>query len=236
MNLGSGLHTSQPEVHRLELGSVTLPDTHPRAVEGSCPIFSFAVDGPDGIAVVDTGPREGHPVIDELYTPSVISIVDALNTAGLDERRVIAVVNSHLHFDHCGQNHLLPDAPVWVSAAEVAAAEEPLYTVPEWAVIHDDRRRLSVDGEFVMDGVCLLHTPGHTPGHQSVVVTGEHRVEVIAAQVCWTCAEFDDGRIASGDLDSDDWASAAAESLERLRSFDAAVVHVSHDRHPLLRN
>ena len=222
-------------VHRLELGSVTLPGTHPRSAEGSCAIFSFAVHGPEGTVVIDTGPREGHPVIDEMYAPSVLSIVEALHAEQLDERDVIAVVNSHLHFDHCGQNYLLHDAPVWVTAAEVDSAAEPFFTVPEWAAIDPARQRLAADGEVVMEGVRLLHTPGHTPGHQSVVVESVDAVELVAAQVCWTCGEFARGTVDPGDLHGDEWAAAAADSLQRLRSLDSDVVHLSHDPQPLRR-
>ena len=98
---------------------------------------------------------------DELYQPDVRSIVDALNDVGMDERDVVAVINSHLHFDHCGQNHRLPNAEVWVTEAEVAAAAEEFYTVAEWAHIGPERRRFSGDGEVLADGIQILHTPGH---------------------------------------------------------------------------
>ncbi|MCP4962190.1 MAG: hypothetical protein GY925_23345 [Actinomycetia bacterium] len=66
-------------IHRLDLGHVMLPDSHPRSSDKTCPIFSYAVDVPDGIVVVDTGPRTGHPLIDELYSPVVVSVIDALH-------------------------------------------------------------------------------------------------------------------------------------------------------------
>ncbi len=231
----SGLDDRLVRIHRLELGSVTFPPSHPRAAAGGCLIFAFALEGPEGTVVVDTGPRQGHPVIDELYAPSVRSIVDALHGAELDEREVIAVVNSHLHFDHCGQNHLLPDAPVWVTEAELEAATADFYTVPEWAHIEAHRLRLGRDDEEIAQGISLLHTPGHTPGHQSVVVDTGSGLELIAAQACWSCEEFTAGQVDTGDLHADEWAGAAAESLDRLRRLDADVVHLSHDRRPLRR-
>lgn len=97
---------------------MVLPDWHPRSADGTCPLFGIAIDHPDGIIVVDTGTRAGHPVIDERYAPEAVPIIDALQGAGIDERDVSAIVNTHSHFDHCGQNHALPQAPVWVSQAE----------------------------------------------------------------------------------------------------------------------
>ena len=177
-------------LRRLALGRVTLPEWHPRAAAGSCPINAYAIDHRDGVLVVDTGPRTGHPLIDELYHPEVITIVEALNRVSIDERDVVAVVNTHLHFDHCGQNHLLPHAPVWLSAAEVAAAEEPHYTVPEWAAVEPSRLRIAGDEEELAAGVTILHTPGHTPGHQSVAVETSDGIELVVGQACWTCREF----------------------------------------------
>lgn len=42
---------------------------------------------------------------------------------------VVALVNSHLHFDHCGNNRELRGIPTWVQQAEIAAARQPHYTV-----------------------------------------------------------------------------------------------------------
>ena len=215
---------------RLELGTVQLPDTHPRAADGHCPILCFAVVHPDGVVVVDTGPRAGHPVIDELYAPQVVSIVEALHQAGIDEREVGDIVNTHLHFDHCGQNDRLPQANVWVTAEEVEAAAQPMYTVPQWAAIDADRLRLSRDDTEVADGVRLLHTPGHTPGHQSVAVQTTLGLEIVAGQTCYSCAEFDSDAPMVADMHDDSWLVAGTESLRRLQALTADVCHFSHDR------
>lgn len=136
----------------IELGTIRLPAFHPRAAEGTCPIRVFAIDHPDGVILVDTGPGDDDEMIDELYAPDVTPIVSALNTAGYDERDVAGIVNTHLHFDHCGQNRALPHAPVWVQRDEVTASEAPLYTVPEWAAIEPERARI-IDGDVTADNL-----------------------------------------------------------------------------------
>ncbi len=216
-------------VHRLDMGHVELPESHPRAADGTCPIFCFAVTTHDGTVVVDTGPRAGHPFIDELYAPQVRSIVDVLNGEGIDERHVLAIVNTHLHFDHCGQNYLLGSAPVWVTDEEVEAATAEFYTVPEWAEIPPDRRRRTVDGELIAPEVRLLHTPGHTPGHQSVCVDTPDGLELIVGQTCFSCAEFEGGPPAITDMHDESWLEVGQASLDRLRSLSPAAAHFSHD-------
>ena len=218
-----------PRLTRVELGHVRLPTWHPRAEDKTCPIFCFVIEHVDGVIVVDTGPREGHPFIDELYTPRVMSIVDALHGCSVDERDVTAVVNTHLHFDHCGQNYLLGNAPIWVTAAEVEAAAAEFYTVPEWAQIDEPRLRLSSDGEEIAEGIRVLHTPGHTPGHQSVVVETNTGRELIVGQACYTCSEFMDRTVVEADMHDADWLSAGRESLQRLVDLGVKTAHFSHD-------
>ncbi len=213
----------------LALGHVVLPETHPRAAEGTCQIIAHVIEHPDGLVVVDTGPDMGHAVIDELYQPEVSSIIDALNGAGFDERNVTAVVNTHLHFDHCGQNHRLAATPVWVTEAEVVAAAEPFYTVPDWAAIEEPRLRIATDGVEIAERVRLLHTPGHTPGHQSVMFDGPDGVEIIAGQACFSCSEFASARPAETDMHDETWLEAGQQSVARLVALQPTAVHFSHD-------
>ena len=216
-------------IHQLHLGRMSLPESHSRAAERICEICCYAIDHPDGIIVVDTGPRAGHPVIDKLYAPEVAPVTSALAAVGFDERDVAAVVNTHLHFDHCGQNHLLGHAPVWVTEAELQASTTELYTVPEWAHIAPSRLRLAADGELIADGVQLLHTPGHSHGHLSVAVQTERGLEIVVGQACYSCAEFAAATTIADDMHDPAWHSAGLESVARLHSLNPTRAHFSHD-------
>ncbi|MFP3381251.1 MBL fold metallo-hydrolase, partial [Bacillus sp. SIMBA_069] len=82
-----------------------------------------------------------------------------------------AVVNTHLHFDHCGGNHLFAGRPVYVQRRELDdALTKDDYTIREW-VDAPGMTYVPVDGEFqLLPGVRLLPAPGHTPGSQIVVI------------------------------------------------------------------
>ena len=129
----------------LDLGSVTLPSWHLRHADGTSLVQSFVIHHPDGLILVDTGYADDNEIINEMYTPDVIPIADALNGADIDERDIVAIVNTHLHFDHCGQNRSLPHVPIWIQATELEAAAGEHFTVPEWAFVETERLR-KVDG------------------------------------------------------------------------------------------
>lgn len=219
----------------IELGTVTLPDWHPRAADGTCPIRVFAIGHPDGVVLVDTGPGDDDDLINEWYSPAVTPIVSALDAIGVDERDVTAIVNTHLHFDHCGQNAALPHAAVWVQRAEVAAAAERFYSVPDWTSIPPSRAR-TIDGdEVIAEGVTILSTPGHTPGHQSVLVDAGGERQLVVGQACYLCSAYERREVESDNLHDESWAAAGTESIERLRSFDPDIAHFSHDPRPFRR-
>lgn len=219
------------ELDVLDLGRVTLPDWHPlAATDGVAIIRGFAITHPDGVFLFDTGVADDHELLNEMYQPSAVPIVEAVNGAGIDERDIAGIVNSHLHFDHCGQNRFLAGVPVFVQRAELEAIEIPRYTIPEWARIDDDRRRTLDGDEEIAPGVHVLSTPGHTPGHQSVMIDhGEDRRTLLVGQACYTCAQFETGEVRDDNVHDDSWMPAALESLRRLRSLHAQIAHFSHD-------
>ncbi|MDT7536855.1 MAG: N-acyl homoserine lactone hydrolase [Actinomycetota bacterium] len=147
--------------------------------------LGYLVEHVDGLLLFDTG-MGSHPEVDAQYRPRRRSLPEALGRP-LDD--VTLVVNSHLHFDHCGGNRLLPHAPVVVQRRELDAARTTEdYTLPELldGVTYDE-----VDGEAeVLPGVRVLPTPGHTAGHQSLIVRGSDGVVVVAGQSHDTATSF----------------------------------------------
>src|SRR3978361_888097 len=85
------------------------------------PVYVHVIDHPDGRVLVDTGMTELHPAVadmDPLLTP--------LNEQAIDLAGIDMVVNTHLHFDHCGGNHLFAGRPIYVQRHELddAASED----------------------------------------------------------------------------------------------------------------
>jgi hypothetical protein len=80
-------------------------------------------------------------------------------------RDVASVINTHLHFDHCGGNRLFPGVPIHVQARELADARSlDDYTIREW-VDFDGATYVEHEGEVeLLPGIRLLPAPGHTDG------------------------------------------------------------------------
>jgi glyoxylase-like metal-dependent hydrolase (beta-lactamase superfamily II) len=109
-----------------------------------------------------------------------------LRTMGVQPEDVDIVVNTHLHFDHCGWNTAnvhgrplptFPNATYYIQRGEYEAAMHPnertrgAYLPDNYAPLAEAGRIDLVDGERrVTPEITLLPTPGHTADHCSVAI------------------------------------------------------------------
>ena len=110
-------------------------------------------------------------------------LVSALASAGVRPEDVGIVIHTHLHYDHAGNNRLFSNARFFVQREELRYAlattsfDATAYFAPSLGITPDylGTRFELLDGDAkIAEGVRVITTPGHTPGHQSVLVeTGE---------------------------------------------------------------
>jgi glyoxylase-like metal-dependent hydrolase (beta-lactamase superfamily II) len=224
--------TSMDDVLPLHLARVTFPDFHPlRGQTGE--VMGFAIRHPGGIILFDTGIGAGNGFIDRHYQPTRHSLEAALERHDHRLADVVAIVNSHLHFDHCGNNPLFPGVPIYAQRGELDAARRPLYTVPDWIDFPGAEYRLIDGEERVAAGVRIVATPGHTSGHQSLVLDGASGGDpiVLAGQAIYSRAEYDHidryGSLPDDDPPPDD--PAYLVSATQLIELRPRRVHFSHD-------
>ncbi len=210
------------DVDRMLLSECTWPAGTARAGK-SIPIYGYAIRHPEGLILMDTGVGEGSKLIEE-WQPRVHSLDAALAALGHRPSEVVGIVVCHLHFDHCGQNPRFPGVPIYTQRAEYEAAHTPDYTVPEWVDFPGARYTLLEGDAEPWRSVHILSTPGHTPGHQSLLVDTEEGGVLLTGQAVYTMAEYE----GQAPLESAD--PAYARSVERLQSLKARRVHVSHDQ------
>ena len=131
-------------------------------VEGErWPVYVHVIDHPDARVLVDTGMTELHPAVADM-DPRLIPLSEQdFDLAGID-----IVVNTHLHFDHCGGNHLFAGRPIYVQRRELDdARSEDDYTIREW-VEAPGVQYVPVDGELeLLPGLRLVPAPGHYARH-----------------------------------------------------------------------
>ncbi|MGH8939388.1 MAG: MBL fold metallo-hydrolase, partial [Actinomycetes bacterium] len=144
------------------------------------------LDPRGGITLVDTGVGpEGSPASE--WAPGPGHLPDELRTAGVKPTAVDVVVLTHLHEDHRGWSVHLAGVPVFPNARYVVQHDEVAALSDEdtamrhvVAPLRDAGQLQEVDGEVLLTDsrdrldqtITVLPTPGHTPGHQSVLVTG----------------------------------------------------------------
>jgi N-acyl homoserine lactone hydrolase len=151
------------------------------------PCFVWTVEHPDGLVLVDTGMIDSTPELDREFRP--VAHAEAL------PRDVLCIVNTHLHFDHCGGNRLFPGVPIHVQARELADARAGAkHTVREW-VDFPGAAYVEHDGEAeVLEGIRLLPAPGHTNGHQVVLVDTPDGLVVLGGDVAYSVRELGQGQ------------------------------------------
>jgi N-acyl homoserine lactone hydrolase len=183
-------------------------------VEGErWPVYVHVIDHPDARVLVDTGMTELRPEVADLDPRLLPLSKQTFDLAGID-----VVVNTHLHFDHCGGNHLFAGRPIYVQRRELDdARSEDDYTIREW-VEAPGVRYVPVDGELeLLPGLRLVPAPGHTRGSQVVVVETGGRPVVVGGDVAVRFGELDEPR---------------TEGQLRVRALDPELVWLAHEHEP----
>lgn len=178
------------------------------------PIWCYVIEHPEGIILVDTGiPANAN---DPVWLPPYMRLlqraapfqingreeeIDAqLRRRNIDPADVRWVVLTHLHQDHEGGLHHFPNAEFVVARKEWDAAagwggrmlgylnfrwprdlDPTLVDFSEPDAIFDGRTTLTEAGD-----VYLVPTPGHSPGHLSLVVEEGARTLFIAGDAAYT--------------------------------------------------
>ncbi|AZO16082.1 MBL fold metallo-hydrolase [Mesorhizobium sp. M2A.F.Ca.ET.037.01.1.1] len=151
------------------------------------PYFVYVITHPEGNVLFDSG---AHPTLRtdphsrlgaaadsfQVVMTEEDWLVPRLASIGMSTSDISHVVQSHLHFDHAGGLEWLTHAKVYVQRDELAFARNPPRYQREIFVQKDLNHPIDwieLDGEFDLFGDGLLRifpTPGHTKGHQSLLV------------------------------------------------------------------
>ncbi|MGB0505626.1 MAG: MBL fold metallo-hydrolase [Pikeienuella sp.] len=167
------------------------------------PVQGFLLKTPTHNILVDScvGNDKSHPNRPDWHMRSDGRFVSALGAAGVDFGDIDYVLCTHLHSDHIGWNTRLEDGrwvPTFPNARYLMpAADDELqragggdaYNESVLPVIEAGQVELVSAGHMLGDHVQLIPTPGHTPGHVSVLVKGGKSEAVITGDALHSTAQ-----------------------------------------------
>ena len=212
------------EITRLHLASL-------QGVDGRrWPVHGFVVTHPGGAVLVDTGVGGPADALDDWRVVNR-SVADALAELDMTPADIGMVINTHLHFDHCGQNAVFRHAPHYVQRAELARAERDNPELCGWFDFMNARWEL-LDGDTeVLPGLEVVATPGHTEGHQCVVVRGtDSTFDLLIGDAAYTPRLYADADVAGEQLPPGQASDVPAwrDTVRRIHSLRPDRVHFCH--------
>jgi glyoxylase-like metal-dependent hydrolase (beta-lactamase superfamily II) len=180
---------------------------------------------PDSVANLPDGLRPTDPRATHWRRPRTLAA--QLQELGVSAADIHYVGLSHSHPDHTGNLALFPSATLLVQKAEYdwPQASGPRFP-PELKV-----RKLEGDHDVFGDGtVIVLATPGHTPGHQSLLVKLPHTGAVLLSG---DAVHFRDNwearRVPDINFDKAQ-TSASMQRLAEVMAKEQAVLWINHDK------
>lgn len=207
----------------------------------------YLVRTPEATVLLDTGvgPDVGRRHTDFYSFDRRPGLFGSLAAAGLAPEAVDIVVNSHLHFDHCGGNTLKsPDgtwAPAfpraryivqkgeWAQAMNPVGRDRPSYIPARLKALAQAGRLSLLDGDGpIAPGLEAVRVAGHTAFHQGVRVSSGGRTFFFAGDAVPTAAHIGLDYIMSYDLYPVETFESKKALLERAEAEDW-VLGFSHD-------
>jgi N-acyl homoserine lactone hydrolase len=222
---------------------------------GWLPIYAWVIEHPEGLIVVDTGETAQstqpgyfpawHPFYHfgvQMNIQPEDEIGPQMKRLGLSPDDVRWVVMTHLHTDHAGGLHHFPKAEILVSRREYAATEGFVgkmsgylrHRWPTWFAPRLLDFPAAFEGVFPTlpltkaGDVVLVSTPGHSPGHVSVIAQEENLACFLAGDTSYTEQYMLDQVVDGVSTDGE----AAKTTLRRVMDFTRqkpTVYLPSHD-------
>lgn len=179
----------------------------------------------DAVAAMPNGLVPADPKAVTWRRPKTLAA--QLEQLGLKPDDVKAMAVSHTHPDHTGNVELFPQATLYVQKAEYdwpGANNEPRFK-PSHPV-----EQLAGDKDVFGDGsVTILSTPGHTPGHQSLLVklpkTG---AVILSGDVVHFKDNWDNRRVPGMNVNKDQSAASMQKIADTL-AREKAQLWINHD-------
>ena len=137
-------------------------------------VYTWLIEGASKNVLVDAGCSADF-LSGVGFPAQQVSTQEAeLEKVGLTVDDIDVVIITHLHIDHAKDVDKFNNATFVVQQSELDFAANPHPIQAGWFVDLPEDRIQVVDGDVeILDGIQVIHTPGHTPGGQSVLIETE---------------------------------------------------------------
>jgi N-acyl homoserine lactone hydrolase len=168
-------------------------------------------------------------------------LAEQLTRTGIDPAQVDYLAFSHLQVDHAGNTGLFPRAKVLIQSAEWEMAFGP--EAAQWGYVQADFQSITrqevvkLNGDFDVFGdgrVVILSAPGHTPGHQVLLVELDSGPLLFSGDLYYAEKDPIEGWMPYWNIDREQTLRTMAR-LDQLARQRGARWVINHDPNPSIR-
>ena len=188
--------------------------------------FLWETGIPDAVAAMPNGLAPADPKAVTWKRPKTLAA--QLGELGVKPDDIKAMAVSHTHPDHIGNVEMFPNAMLYVQKAEYewpGADNKPRFKPEHPVTLLEGDRDVFGDGS-----VTILSTPGHTPGHQSLLVrlprTGDI---VLSGDAVHFKSNWDNRRVPATNFNKEQ-TLASMDKLAETVSREEAQLWINHDK------
>jgi N-acyl homoserine lactone hydrolase len=203
------------------------------------PIWVYLVETTDGPILIDTGMPascvtdplglfgggEDGPIIPKMKEEDVITNILARNGYKPDD--LACIVSTHLHFDHAGGNSLFEGTEIVVQQREYDAAMTQV-GYPDICKQPNLHYKIITGDTKLIPGFELILTPGHSAGHQSVLLSTKESGNILLTIDAAYSRENYESNVPFAVLNQTE-ACASISKLKEIVKHEKAKVFFGHD-------
>ena len=203
------------------------------------PFSCFLVDSGGQKVLIDTGLGPAN-----MSGITGGALLDELAAGGVKPEDVDVVFLTHLHVDHCGNvahddggemKAVFPNATYRWTAGEDEfwqdpdpRAATPGFDWKKMMAAVSGRLEIADDGEVIAPGVNVIATPGHTPGHASIILSSQGKRAFILGDAISCPVQLEETEWSGmGDMDRDLARRSQEAALQEIES-DGALMTAGH--------
>jgi len=184
-----------------------------------------------GISTIALIREKDNVLLDTGHCGNRRQVLDALKRLGLTPSDINRVILSHSHWDHALNLELFSHATVLINSKELAhvrSVKEDDWATPKIVGLIMERMKtqITTGDQNLSDDIRVIETPGHTPGHQAVLVRTENETVLFTGDAMPTLRSYFRGL--------SDYITTTEEesrrSIAKLKKLKPDVYYPGHDR------